>query len=131
MLEMFVIMCSCIRQMSINDLPVGRSVDETLRLIKAFQFVEKNGEVVFYKEIIWWREVNSKYTNPSSWNTIFLLLPMAKPLYNDLHTIHRLTHHPQDNTLPVPKFREIIKLITVSCVKLRKSRLATTTVSTL
>ena len=31
--------------MSINDLPVGRSVDETLRLIKAFQFVEKHGEV--------------------------------------------------------------------------------------
>ena len=38
-------MCSCNRQMSINDLPVGRSVDETLRLIKAFQFVEKHGEV--------------------------------------------------------------------------------------
>lgn len=34
-----------VRQMSINDLPVGRSVDETLRLIKAFQFVEKHGEV--------------------------------------------------------------------------------------
>ena len=32
------------RQMTINDLPVGRSVDETLRLIKAFQFVEKHGE---------------------------------------------------------------------------------------
>ena len=31
-----------VRQMSINDLPVGRSVDETLRLIKAFQFVEGN-----------------------------------------------------------------------------------------
>jgi len=28
----------------VNDLPVGRSVDETLRLIKAFQFVEKHGE---------------------------------------------------------------------------------------
>ena len=41
-----VLMFSCIRQMSINDLPVGRSVDETLRLIKAFQFVEKHGEVV-------------------------------------------------------------------------------------
>ena len=27
-----------------NDLPVGHSVDETLRLIKAFQFVEKHGE---------------------------------------------------------------------------------------
>lgn len=34
-----------IRQITINDFPVGRSVDETLRLIKAFQFVEKHGEV--------------------------------------------------------------------------------------
>jgi len=34
-----------LRQMSVNDLPVGRSVDETLRLIQAFQFVEKHGEV--------------------------------------------------------------------------------------
>ena len=25
--------------------PVGRSVDETLRLVKAFQFVEEHGEV--------------------------------------------------------------------------------------
>jgi len=32
-------------QVTVNDLPVGRSVDETLRLIKAFQFVEKHGEV--------------------------------------------------------------------------------------
>ncbi|KAF5292480.1 hypothetical protein FQA39_LY14027 [Lamprigera yunnana] len=34
-----------IRHMSINDLPIGRSVDETLRLIEAIQFVEKHGEV--------------------------------------------------------------------------------------
>lgn len=34
-----------LRQLSVNDLPVGRSVEETLRLIKAFQFVEKHGEV--------------------------------------------------------------------------------------
>jgi len=34
-----------VRQMSVNDLPVGRSVDETIRLIKAFQFVEQHGEV--------------------------------------------------------------------------------------
>ncbi|KAF1809903.1 thioredoxin-like protein [Eremomyces bilateralis CBS 781.70] len=34
-----------IRQITINDLPVGRSVDETLRLIDAFQFAEKYGEV--------------------------------------------------------------------------------------
>nr|AOP12454.1 peroxiredoxin-lke protein [Sterechinus neumayeri] len=34
-----------VRHMSINDLPVGRSVDETLRLVKAFQFVAEHGEV--------------------------------------------------------------------------------------
>ena len=33
-----------VRQITINDLPVGRSVDEVLRLIKAFQFVEQHGE---------------------------------------------------------------------------------------
>ncbi|XP_030807514.1 thioredoxin-dependent peroxide reductase, mitochondrial [Camarhynchus parvulus] len=34
-----------IKHLSVNDLPVGRSVDETLRLVKAFQFVETHGEV--------------------------------------------------------------------------------------
>ncbi|KAI7842935.1 hypothetical protein COHA_003444 [Chlorella ohadii] len=34
-----------LRQKTVNDLPVGRSVDETLRLIKAFQFVAEHGEV--------------------------------------------------------------------------------------
>uniref|UniRef100_A0A803JAH4 Thioredoxin-dependent peroxide reductase, mitochondrial n=1 Tax=Xenopus tropicalis TaxID=8364 RepID=A0A803JAH4_XENTR len=34
-----------IKHMSVNDLPVGRSVEETLRLVKAFQFVETHGEV--------------------------------------------------------------------------------------
>jgi alkyl hydroperoxide reductase subunit AhpC len=34
-----------LRQITINDLPVGRSVDETLRLVQAFQYVEKHGEV--------------------------------------------------------------------------------------
>jgi alkyl hydroperoxide reductase subunit AhpC len=34
-----------IRQATVNDLPVGRNIDEALRLIKAFQFVEKHGEV--------------------------------------------------------------------------------------
>lgn len=33
-----------IRNMTVNDLPVGRSVDETLRLVKAFQFTDENGE---------------------------------------------------------------------------------------
>ena len=34
-----------VRHSTINDLPVGRNVDEALRVIKAFQFVEENGEV--------------------------------------------------------------------------------------
>lgn len=34
-----------VRQIIVNDLPVGRSVDEVLRLVKALQFVEKHGEV--------------------------------------------------------------------------------------
>jgi peroxiredoxin (alkyl hydroperoxide reductase subunit C) len=34
-----------VRAAIVHDLPVGRSVDEVLRVIKAFQFVEKHGEV--------------------------------------------------------------------------------------
>ncbi|XP_030750242.1 peroxiredoxin-like [Sitophilus oryzae] len=34
-----------LRQITVNDLPIGRSVDEVLRLIEAIQFVEKHGEV--------------------------------------------------------------------------------------
>ncbi|XP_017490661.1 PREDICTED: peroxiredoxin-2-like [Rhagoletis zephyria] len=34
-----------VRQITINDLPVGRSVDETLRLIKAFKYTDEHGEV--------------------------------------------------------------------------------------
>jgi alkyl hydroperoxide reductase subunit AhpC len=34
-----------IRHISINDLPVGRNVDEVLRLVKAFKFTDEHGEV--------------------------------------------------------------------------------------
>ncbi|KAK7109755.1 peroxiredoxin 2-like [Littorina saxatilis] len=34
-----------LRQITVNDLPVGRSVEETLRLVKAFQYTDKHGEV--------------------------------------------------------------------------------------
>lgn len=34
-----------LRQITMNDLPVGRSVDETLRLVQAFQFTDQHGEV--------------------------------------------------------------------------------------
>ena len=34
-----------LRQITMNDLPVGRSVDETLRLVQAFQYTDEHGEV--------------------------------------------------------------------------------------
>jgi len=34
-----------LRQITMNDLPVGRSVDETLRLVQAFQYTDDHGEV--------------------------------------------------------------------------------------
>jgi len=34
-----------LRQKTVNDLPVGRSVDETLRLLQAFKFTDEHGEV--------------------------------------------------------------------------------------
>jgi len=34
-----------IRHMLVNDLPLGRNVDEALRVLDALQFVEKHGEV--------------------------------------------------------------------------------------
>lgn len=35
-----------------NDLPVGRSVDETLRLVQAFQYTDKHGEGAFLNAAI-------------------------------------------------------------------------------
>ena len=34
-----------VEQITVNNLPVGRSVDETLRLLQAFQYVAEHGEV--------------------------------------------------------------------------------------
>jgi alkyl hydroperoxide reductase subunit AhpC len=34
-----------LRHISMNDFPVGRSVDEAYRLLKAFQFADEHGEV--------------------------------------------------------------------------------------
>ncbi|XP_044851004.1 peroxiredoxin-2 [Mauremys mutica] len=34
-----------LRQITVNDLPVGRSVEEVLRLVQAFQYTDTHGEV--------------------------------------------------------------------------------------
>jgi alkyl hydroperoxide reductase subunit AhpC len=34
-----------VRHMSQNDPPVGRNVDEVLRLVRAYQFTDEHGEV--------------------------------------------------------------------------------------
>eukprot|EP01064_Diplonema_japonicum_P036344 TRINITY_DN8130_c1_g1_i1.p1 TRINITY_DN8130_c1_g1~~TRINITY_DN8130_c1_g1_i1.p1 ORF type:complete len:226 (+),score=49.84 TRINITY_DN8130_c1_g1_i1:23-679(+) len=35
-----------VRHTTINDLPVGRNIDEVLRVVKAFQFTDANGDVM-------------------------------------------------------------------------------------
>ena len=35
----------CIQHATINNLPVGRNVEETLRLLEGYQFSAKHGEV--------------------------------------------------------------------------------------
>jgi len=55
-----------VRQVTINDLPVGRSVDETLRLVQAFQFTDKHGEVCPAN----WKE-GSATINPAKANDYF------------------------------------------------------------
>lgn len=43
---LFLIDCSgVVRHQVVNDLPLGRSVDEALRMVKALQYFEKHGEV--------------------------------------------------------------------------------------
>ena len=34
-----------VRQITLNDPPVGRNVDETLRLVQGYQFADEHGEV--------------------------------------------------------------------------------------
>ena len=42
----FLIDCGgIVRHQVVNDLPLGRNVDEMLRMIDALQFTEKHGEV--------------------------------------------------------------------------------------
>lgn len=52
-----------LRQITINDLPVGRSVDETLRLVQAFQvrwvkFVEMFLKQSIFESIVWLLALN-------------------------------------------------------------------------
>ncbi|EKG01395.1 tryparedoxin peroxidase, putative [Trypanosoma cruzi] len=35
-----------LRHITVNDLPVGRNVEEVLRVVQAFQYVDKNGDVI-------------------------------------------------------------------------------------
>lgn len=51
-----------------NDLPVGRSVDETLRLVQAFQFTDKHGEgegMHFILHVCWPKRIINSFTLPN------------------------------------------------------------------
>ena len=59
-----------LRQITINDLPVGRSVDETLRLVQAFQFTDKHGEGNCCSSFLFMRTVvyNTQIRNWPMWS---------------------------------------------------------------
>ena len=77
-----------LRQITCNDLPVGRNVDEILRLIKAFQFVEKHGEVC-----------------PANWQPGDLTMNPGMILYYQIpsslrHALRRPTSDPYSDLYP-------------------------------
>lgn len=47
-----------------NDLPVGRSVDETLRLVQAFQYTDKHGEGACHLNILVFDTCAKLHGNP-------------------------------------------------------------------
>ena len=51
-----------LRQMTINDLPVGRSVDETLRLVKAFQACHAAHSSRSFASFLWCNLLHEEYT---------------------------------------------------------------------
>ena len=57
-----------LRQITINDLPVGRDVDETLRLIQAYKFTDEYGEMCPAN----WRPGKKSIKKPKVWNSNFL-----------------------------------------------------------
>lgn len=69
-----------IRHTCINDLPVGRSVDETLRLIKAFQYFDKHGEGLFTLAAVidaTFRKSFLQWFFKNFWSTISIKVSMA------------------------------------------------------
>ncbi|KAH7910416.1 peroxiredoxin [Hygrophoropsis aurantiaca] len=60
------------RQITVNDLPVGRSVDETIRLIEAFQFADAHGEVC---PLGWTKGSKTIKPNPEGAKEYFATVP--------------------------------------------------------
>lgn len=61
-----------------NDLPVGRSVDETLRLVQAFQYTDKHGEgtkssfkLQYLKTNKWFSVDSLSCLSCTVWNYVF------------------------------------------------------------
>ncbi|EIW77657.1 thioredoxin-like protein [Coniophora puteana RWD-64-598 SS2] len=63
-----------LRQVTINDLPVGRSVDEVIRLVEAFQFADEHGEVC---PIGWQKGAKTMKSDPKGSMEYFSTLPDA------------------------------------------------------
>lgn len=72
-----------LRQTTINDLPVGRSVDETLRLLQAFKYTDSHGEVCPAN----WKPGAETVSNLMVLNYIQTTeILLMKPLFSDYST---------------------------------------------
>ena len=60
-----------LRQITVNDLPIGLDVDETLRLIQAFQFTDENGKLKIEIRIKYHPHLGTRYTNMNSFDFLF------------------------------------------------------------
>lgn len=92
-----------LRQFSFNEPPVGRSIPEVLRLVKAFQFHDKNGEVCPAE----WKEGAPTVRILSELNSVFF---MFSYLFNSIQvssfyfiSISVLSHSLQIKDDPVKK----------------------------
>ena len=77
-----------LRQITMNDLPVGRSVDETLRLVQAFQFNDKHGEGT---QAVWSKNCVPPFNQYSTLQSNFVSQILSLPYYPPLPCVQKMS----------------------------------------
>lgn len=61
-----------LEQIIVNNLPIGRSVDEAKRLLQAIQYVKEHGEVRRCAFVVESRVLGTLLSNPKLWTVQFV-----------------------------------------------------------